>query len=128
MGAFDRAWALLKGDEEEDEWPDRISNLLGGGDEELFDENYQAAKEGKTREEHDDFMMKVSELIDRLLNPPKTEEELLWEAAERRLAERARQREADPETMPPESVKWEMTNDGVQDYKEPKVDEEDDRI
>ena len=126
MTAFQRAWALMKG-EEEDAWPDRISNLLGGGDEEeIFGETYQAAKEGKTEEEHDEFMMKVSELIDHLLNPPKTEQDLMWEAAERRLAERAKARQegADPDVMPRESVKWELTDDGVQDYQEPQEDDE----
>ena len=88
MTAFDRAWNLLKND---DEWPDRVSNLLGGGtEEELFGGKYEAAKEGKTTEEHDEFMMKITELLDRIMNPgPDPFEEAMkrqLQSRERRLA------------------------------------------
>ena len=66
MTVFDRAWALVKND---DEWPERISNLLGGGTkEELFGDKYEAAKESTTPEEHDEFMMAIAELIERIKN------------------------------------------------------------
>ena len=66
MTAFEQAWDVVK----EDKWPERIGNLLGGDENELFGDTYEGAKEGKTEEEHDEFMEKVAELIDRLINPP----------------------------------------------------------
>ena len=66
MTAFEQAWDVVK----EDKWPERIGNLLGGDEDELFGDTYEGAKDFKTEVEHDEFMEKVAELIDRLINPP----------------------------------------------------------
>jgi hypothetical protein len=101
--AFDIAWGIAK---EEDEWPERISNLLGGGTkEEMFGDTYEAAKEGKTEEEHDAFMEKFADLIDRLLNPPPDPFE---EAMNRRRKMNI----------------WDLTDEGIVPHKPPNLGEE----
>jgi len=87
---FERAWIILK----EDEWPERVSNMLGGGtEEELFGENYEAAKEGKSPEEHDEFMMNITDLIDRVMNPAPNPSDPITQ-----LAEAMRRREQEKKT------------------------------